>query len=173
MHEEYSALDNYLKEIQKYFISAEGQKLIAQLVAVVNDWRKVHNKVVELGNTTDPAMNAKAQQLSFTEERQKTRKLAETIRAVADTKMDFARNVSRQSREDYVLARNVTVFGVVLSVLFGLGLGGYFSRNMLRQLGDEPASLAGLAMRIAGGDLNAQFGSSGFSVGSPCQELAG
>ena len=157
MHEEYSDLDNYLKEIPKYFISIEAQKLIPQLLAVISDWRKVHNKVVELGSTTDPAMNAKAQQLSFTEERQKTRKLAETIRAVADTKMDFARNVSRQSRDDYVLARNVTVFGVVLSVLFGLGLGGYFSRNMLRQLGDEPASLAGLAMRIAGGDLNAQF----------------
>lgn len=63
MHEEYSDLDNYLKEIPKYFISIEAQKLIPQLLAVISDWRNVHKKVVELGSTTDPAMNAKAQQL--------------------------------------------------------------------------------------------------------------
>ena len=157
LHKEYSALDTYIKELPKYFISSEGQFLISQLSPVIKDWREVHKKVVELGSTTDPAMNAKAQQISSTEGRLKVRKLAEAIRKVADTKMDFAQQVSQQSRGDYLLARNVTVVGVVLSVLLGLGLGGYLSRNMLRQLGDEPASLAALALRIAGGDLEAQF----------------
>lgn len=157
LHAEYSALDNYLRELPKYFVSKEGQYLISQLASVVNDWRDVHKKIVELGSTTDPAMNAKAQQISATDGRLKVRKLAETIRAVAATKMDFARQVSEQSRSDYLLARNVTVLGVVLSVLMGLCMGGYLSRNMLRQLGDEPASLATLALRIAGGDLDAQF----------------
>ena len=157
LHAEYSALDNYLSELPKYFVSKEGQYLISQLASVVNDWRNVHKKIVELGSTTDPAMNAKAQQISATDGRLKVRKLAETIRAVANTKMDFARQVSEQSRSDYLLARNVTVLGVVLSVLMGLCMGGYLSRNILRQLGDEPASLAALALRIAGGDLDAQF----------------
>ena len=157
LHKEYSALDTYIKELPKYFISSEGQFLISQLSPVIKDWREVHKKVVELGSTTDPAMNAKAQQISSTEGRLKVRKLADAIRKVADTKMDFAHHVSEQSRGDYLLARNVTVVGVVLSVLLGLGLGGYLSRNMLRQLGDEPASLAALALRIAGGDLEAQF----------------
>ena len=157
LHKEYSALDTYIKELPKYFISSEGQFLISQLSPVIKDWREVHKKVVELGSTTDPAMNAKAQQISSTEGRLKVRKLAEAIRKVADTKMDFAQQVSQQSRGDYLLARNVTVVGVVLSVLLGLGLGGSLSRNMLRQLGDEPASLAALALRIAGGDLEAQF----------------
>lgn len=157
LHAEYSVLDKYLGELPGYFISKEGQYLVSQLLSVISDWRDVHKKIVELGSTTDPAMNAKAQQVSSTDGRQKVRKLAETIRAVAATKMDFARRVSEQSRSDYLLARNVTVLGVVLSVLMGLCMGGYLSRNMLRQLGDEPASLAALALRIAGGDLEAQF----------------
>ena len=157
LNAEYSVLDNYLVELPKYFISSEGQYIISQLKSVIQDWRNVHKKVVELGSTTDPAMNEKALQFSATEGQQKVRKLAETIRAVVDTKMDFARHVNEQSRTDFVLARNVTVIGVVLSVLLGLGLGGYLSRNMLRQLGDEPASLAALAQRIADGDLGAQF----------------
>ena len=47
--------------------------------------------------------------------------------------------------------------GIVASVLVGLGLGFMMARNMLRQLGDEPASLSQLALAIAGGDLNARF----------------
>ena len=165
LHKEYSALDTYIKELPKYFITSEGQFLISQLSPLIKDWRDVHKKVVELGSTTDPAMNAKAQQISSTEGRLKVRKLAEAIRKVADTKMDFAQHVSQQSRGDYLLARNVTVVGVALSVLLGLGLGGYLSRNMLRQLGDEPASLAALALRIAGGDLEAQFNPARKEVG--------
>ena len=165
LHEEYSTLDNYLNELPKFYISAEGQFLITQLKTVIQDWRAVHKKIVDLGSTTDPAMNAKAQQISSTEGRQKVRKLAETIRAVADTKMEFASNVSEQSRGDYILARNITIIGVVLSVLLGLGLGGYFSRKMLHQLGDEPGTLANLALRIAGGDLDAQFTSTRKEVG--------
>ena len=53
--------------------------------------------------------------------------------------------------------RMITIAGVVLSVLVGLGLGFVISRNMLRQLGDEPSELAELALRIAGGDLDARF----------------
>ena len=165
LHEEYSILDTYLKELPKYFISSEGQYFISKLSSAIKEWRDVHNKIVDLGSTTDPAMNAKAQQISSTEGRLKVRKLAETIRGVADAKMDFARHVSGQSRGDYLLARNVTVLGVVLSALLGLGLGGYLSRNMLRQLGDEPASLAALALRIAGGDLEAQFNPAKKEVG--------
>lgn len=155
--EEYSVLDSYLKEINKYFISAEGQMLLAKMAGVIKEWRDVHNKVVDLGKTTDPVMNAKAQELSLTIGREKTRNLATMIQGVVETKIDYARNVSQQSKADFVLARNITVGAVALSLLFGIGLGYLLARNMLRQLGDEPASLANLALRIAGGDLNAQF----------------
>lgn len=155
--EEYIILDNYLKEIQNYFISAEGQMFLAKMFGVIKEWRDVHNKTVELGKTTDPIMNAKAQSVSLTAGMEKTRELSTTIQDVVETKIDYARNVSQQSKADFVLARNITVGGVALSLLFGIGLGYLLARNMLRQLGDEPASLANLALRIAGGDLNAQF----------------
>ena len=163
--EEYIILDNYLKEIQKYFVSAEGQMFLAKMFGVIKEWRDVHNKTVELGKTTDPVMNAKAQSVSLTEGMEKTRKLSTTIQDVVETKIDYARNVSLQSKADFILARNITVGGVVLSLLFGIGLGYLLARNMLRQLGDEPASLADLALRIAGGDLNAQFNPNRSEIG--------
>ncbi|MDD3683552.1 MAG: methyl-accepting chemotaxis protein [Desulfovibrio desulfuricans] len=153
--DQYAVLDNYLKEIKKYFVSAEGQALLSKMSGVVKEWRDVHNKTVELGKTTDPAMKAKAQAISLTTGREKTRNLAATIQDVVDTKIAYAQKVSQQSKADFVLARNITMAGVVVSLLLGLGY--LLARNMLRQLGDEPASLADLALRIAGGDLNAQF----------------
>lgn len=163
--EEYTILDSYLKEIQKYFVSAEGQLSLSKMFAVIKEWREVHNKTVELGKTTDPAMNAKAQEISLTAGREKTQNLATTIQDVVDTKIAYAQKVSLQSKADFILARNITVGGVVLSLLLGIGLGYLLARNMLRQLGDEPASLAALALRIAGGDLNAQFNPSRTEIG--------
>ena len=110
-------------------------------------------------------MNARAQEISLTAGREKTQNLATTIQDVVDTKIAYAQKVSLQSKADFILARNITVGGVVLSLLLGIGLGYLLARNMLRQLGDEPASLAALALRIAGGDLNAQFNPSRTEIG--------
>ena len=163
--DEYAVLDNYLGEIKKYFVSAEGQAILSKMSGVVKEWRDVHNKTVELGKTTDPAMKAKAQEMSLTTGREKTRNLAATIQDVVNTKIAYAQKVSQQSKADFILARNITMAGVVVSLLLGLGLGYLLARNMLHQLGDEPASLADLALRIAGGDLNAQFNPSRKEIG--------
>ncbi len=163
--DEYAVLDNYLGEIKKYFVSAEGQAILSKMSGVVKEWRDVHNKTVELGKATDPAMKAKAQEMSLTTGREKTRNLAATIQDVVNTKIAYAQKVSQQSKADFILARNITMAGVVVSLLLGLGLGYLLARNMLHQLGDEPASLADLALRIAGGDLNAQFNPSRKEIG--------
>ena len=57
----------------------------------------------------------------------------------------------------YETNRNITIAGVILSVIIGLCVGIYMARKMLMQLGDEPAALSDLALEIAGGNLNAQF----------------
>ena len=157
LRKEYVILDKYLAEMPRYFMTQTAQKLLAELNGMVSEWRTVHNKIVELGNTTNPAMNQQAQELSSTKGRELVRKLADLLTDIGEKKLEFANAQSIQSKREYETAKMVTIVGVLLSVLVGLGLGYVISRNMLRQLGDEPASLAELALKIAGGDLEARF----------------
>ena len=157
LRKENAMLDKYLADIPRYFISETSKKLLADLNVLAREWRAVHNKIVELASTTDPAMNQQAQVLSSTKGRELVRKLADLLSEIGEMKLEFAESQSTQSLRDYETAKMVTIAGVLLSVLVGLGLGYVISRNMLRQLGDEPASLGELALKIAGGDLEARF----------------
>ena len=157
LQKEYVALDKLLNELPRYFITEAARQLLAQLNSQLGEWRTVHNKIVELGSSTDPAMNEKAQALSSTTGRDTAKRLADLLQEIGERKMAFAQDLSDKSAKDYDTARMITIAGVVLSVLVGLGLGFVISRNMLRQLGDEPSELAELALRIAGGDLDARF----------------
>ena len=157
LRKEYVLLDKCLAELPRYFITEKAQKLLAELNGLVSEWRAVHSKIVELGSSTDPAMNAKAQELSSTTGRELVRKLADMLTSVGAMKLEFAEAQSAQSMREYETARMITIVAVLLSVVVGLGLGFVISRNMLRQLGDEPAALSELALQIAGGDLEARF----------------
>ncbi|WP_225529901.1 methyl-accepting chemotaxis protein [Desulfovibrio desulfuricans] len=157
LQKEYVVLDKYHNELPRYFMTESARKLLAELNGLLSEWRTVHNKVVELGSTTDPAMNEKAQEISSTTGRALAKKLADLLQDIGQKKLEFAQELSRKSMQEYERARMITIVGVLLSVLVGLGVGYFLSRNMLRQLGDEPASLSELALQIAGGDLEAKF----------------
>ena len=157
LQKEYAVLDKYHNELPRYFMTESARKLLADLNSLLSEWRTVHNKVVELGSSTDPAMNAKAQEVSSTSGRALAQKLADLLQDMGQKKLEFAQEVSTKSMQDYERARMITIIGVLMSVLVGLSVGYLLSRNMLRQLGDEPASLSELALKIAGGDLEAKF----------------
>ena len=157
LQKEYVVLDKYINELPRYFMTDSARKQLAELNSLLSEWRTVHNKVVELGSSTDPAMNAKAQGVSSTTGRALAQKLADLLEDIGHKKLEFAQELSKKSMQDYENARMITIVGVLMSVLVGLGVGYLLSRNMLRQLGDEPASLSELALKIAGGDLEAKF----------------
>ena len=157
LQKEYAVLDKYHNELPHYFMTESARKLLAELNGLLSEWRTVHNKVVELGSTTDPAMNEKAQEVSSTTGRALAQKLADLLEDIGHKKLEFAQELSKKSMQEYERARLITIVGVLLSVLVGLGVGYFLSRSMLRQLGDEPASLSELALKIAGGDLDAKF----------------
>jgi len=157
VRKEYEILNAHLKEMPRYFVTQAAAQMLLELNVMISEWRSVHDKIMELGQTTDPAMNEQAQELSSTQGRVLARKLADQLQAIGERKMEFAQELSNRSIKDYETARMMTIAGVVLSVIIGLGLGYAISRNMLRQLGDEPIALSELALQIAGGDLEAKF----------------
>lgn len=79
--------------------------------------------------------------------------MAQNIQNAVDFKMRRTDELNDNSTRMYETSRLITILGVVASVLVGLGLGFIMARGMLRQLGDEPASLSQLALTIAGATL--------------------
>ena len=153
----YEILDKQINSLSRYYITKTGQDMLAKLVSTINDWRAVHNKVIELSSTTDPEMNRQGQQLSDGKARDLVRSFTRAVQEIADLKADFAKGMATNSYQAFETARIITITGIMLSVLLGLGLGYWMARNMRRQLGDEPAALSALALSIAGGNLETQF----------------
>ncbi|MTJ94089.1 MAG: chemotaxis protein [Desulfovibrio sp.] len=149
--------DTMLQELPIFFQSGEGKTLCNNVTKSAQAWLALHEKVVVLGKTTDAALNEQAQKLSTTDARQALGTLAQDIQKVVDFKLMRADQLNESSTRMYERSRLVTILGILASVLIGLGLGFLMARSMLRQLGDEPASLSQLALAIAGGDLEARF----------------
>ena len=154
---ERSKFESMLKDLPKYFQSGEGKDLCNKVLLSAQAWLTLHDKVIELGKTSDAALNAQAQKLSTNEARKAMAVMAQDMQNVVDFKLMRTDQLNESSTKMYETSRLITILGIVASVLVGLGLGFSMARNMLRQLGDEPASLSQLALAIAGGDLNARF----------------
>jgi len=149
--------DTHLGGLPAYFASERGKGLVTKLQELSVEWLKLHDEVVRLGNTTDAAQSKKAQVLSAGMGQTKAKELADLVQAVVEFKMQNAKKAADDSTAAYSGTRLIAVLATLLSVILGVGLGFLVSRDMLRQLGDEPGSISRLALRIAGGDLDVQF----------------
>jgi len=158
-------LDKDLAELDKFFYTEKGKAAIAKLREAVSDWVKVQDEVTRLGNTTDAAQSKKAQQLSATTGREKMRAVREVADDMVKMKQDVSHASAQSAAASYANVRMIAIIATIVSILLGVGLGIYVSRNMLLQLGDEPGSLSQLALRIAGGDLGVQFDSKRPEIG--------
>ena len=56
--------DASLKELPKFFQSGEGKRLCDKLTQSAQAWLALHDRVVELGKTSDAALNEQSQKLS-------------------------------------------------------------------------------------------------------------
>ena len=165
LNKEYKEYESILQDLPNYFVTTRGYELLASITTAAKEWRAVHDQVVELGKNVDPAANKEAQKISSTLGNDKQRALAQAIQTTVESKINTAKRLNTSSAAMYQQAFWITVAGIALSVLLGLSAGYFLARNMLRQLGDEPASLSALALEIAGGNLNAQFNPSRPEIG--------
>ncbi|NDY56090.1 chemotaxis protein [Desulfovibrio sulfodismutans] len=152
-----ATMQKEMGDIEQYYYTDEGRKKLGKVKEAINEWLKVHDEVITIGNTTDKEQKKKAQTLSSTTGRAKTAEVATAIEELIAFKQSMIKKNVDESADDYTTARMVCIVATLVSVLLGLGLGFVVSRNMLRLLGDEPSSLSSLALRIAGGDLDVRF----------------
>jgi len=150
-------LYQHIDNIQKYFHSPEGKAVLTPMLEAGKEWIKVHDEVVRLGDTTDTEQSKRAQQLSVTTGQAKAMALGEKVQAVVDFKRANARDAAANSAATYASTRIIAIVATLLSVLLGVGLGILVARGTVGQLGAEPRAIAEHALRIADGDLDAEF----------------
>jgi len=146
-----------LAAVKPFFQSEKGKPMLEELQTLFSQWLQVHDQVVVLGNTTDAESSAKALTLSSTMAREKKTALTKHVEAMARLSTDAAHESDQQIAAAYKHVVRVSVGICAVAVFLGVALGLLFARALMHQLGDEPASLAAIAKRIAGGDLKARF----------------
>ena len=158
IHEgERKGLDNDFMELKKRFVTEAGKDLVAELGMSLAEWLKVHEETVRLGNTTDPEQNKKAQNFSLNMERPKLEELTRMVEKAIAFKEEYAKGQADNIASASANIRLISVIATIASVICGLGIGFFIAHGIVKQLGDEPGSIASLAHRIAEGDLTVRF----------------
>jgi methyl-accepting chemotaxis protein len=146
-----------LAEARRYFYSDYGKDLMNRLTASVDGWLKVQDEVVSFGNSLNSASKNQAQSISVTRGAELVRAADAVVDEAVRGKKDAAKKSALAISASYERIRLISIVATIASILLGLGVGVLIARHMVRQLGDEPGSLADIALRIAGGDLEVKF----------------
>ena len=113
--------------------------------------RKVANKEATAAQGRDQYQGEQGGRTLFRDIHQKLEAFSDTQRSLRE----------QQSKENDLLGtRSVwtVILGTVLAVVFGTGIMLLTTRRVLRQVGGEPADIAGIADEIGKGNLDVQFG---------------
>ena len=98
-----------------------------------------------------------------------------SLRAATNAYVKYAQDQTaislKAEKSDYAQARWVLLALSALGLLTGLGAGFFITRNLVRALGAEPASLGATVKRMAEGDLNRIEGADAAAHGSVLESM--
>ena len=144
-------------QMKNFARTENGQVMMRKFDDLVAQWLQIHDDVVKTGNTTDSEQSKKAQVMSATKEEPKAQSLFQAIEEMIALKKDMAKKQAEDIGAMSSDIRLISIVATICSVLIGVGLGVVIALGIVKQLGDEPGSLAGIAKRIADGDLGVEF----------------
>ncbi len=143
---EYLLTETTLHEnIQQLETISESAHTYAQAMnEMVGNWQSVQELDAERSNVADQVL--------------------EEARLVAESGMDETQQVAEDTDTALESASGVLLVGIILSAIFGIVTAVFITRNVLLQLGDDPAVVAAIAQQVALGDLSIRFDRKGKAV---------
>ncbi|GAB6039184.1 methyl-accepting chemotaxis protein [Fundidesulfovibrio butyratiphilus] len=144
-------------ELRRYYWTESDKREYAKLQRLTNEWSKIHDEILRVGNTTDQDQSMKAQKMSATVGKEASDALERQFEVMMDSKRALSKKENEAINSTYHSITLVSVVATTVSVVLGVVLGILFARSLMGQLGDEPASLANIARRIASGELDYRF----------------
>jgi len=131
-----------------------GDPAFRDVERLFRKYADVNERIMTVGITMG---NARAEKLSNGIGREHRSELRAMLDGIAEaSEAEMMANVER-SDELYASVRNTALGLMVFALFCGLGVAFFLTRDILRQLGAEPAQVREVAMRIADGDLKVEF----------------
>ena len=130
--------------------TAKGLEIRARIAAAAGEARPLTDKVVEMAKLNQ---DAEATDLLMKQAAPATQRWQDIMDEYAALQKENTRNDSAAARASYERARLLMLALSALAVAVGAVAAVVIARTLLRQLGGEPDYAAGVAGRIAAGDL--------------------
>jgi methyl-accepting chemotaxis protein len=147
------AMDDYLAKAKPLFVSAEGQRLLNEYVAPSKEYRRVIVAALDQAEREPLAQRSEETNRAHLLARTQADNLDKLLDGLTDLKEARAGAKAQDTARLYHFSLTLMIVLVLGSLLIGLSLGWLITRALTRQLGGEPAAVAGVATRIADGDL--------------------
>ncbi|ALT75929.1 methyl-accepting chemotaxis protein [Paucibacter sp. KCTC 42545] len=119
----------------------------------------------------DQGDNASAQTLLWTKAKPQYVQWLASINKLIDFEETRVQASNKTAIEEAVGFRAVMLFALAVALACGIGLAWVISRNIVSQLGAEPAALGEAAQRVAAGDLSSVLGATHAPAGSVLASL--
>lgn len=147
-----SSTDN-LDKAKPLFFSDRAKVLFEQYAAVAQDYEKELWQTLELAEKEPLQQRSAELSASMAQTRVHANKLDGVLDELSTQKEVRAAQAYVETEQLYDSSRAIMVLLVIFSTFSGILLGALITRSLKRQLGGEPDYAAGVASRIAAGDL--------------------
>jgi methyl-accepting chemotaxis protein len=146
-----------IEQARKLFHSEKGKDLLEKVTKDWQEYQPIGNKVISMALAEDLQKVRGSVELSNGVAREKVSAINSLIDEATKLKEGNAKVIAAQTRELYQESRWFMVLLIVGSVCFGVLAGVLISIGLARQLGGEPGYIAGIAEKVADGDLTIRF----------------
>lgn len=153
MKENFEAAQDMLRDLPRYYVSAENRALIEQLATALRGYQAGAEKAIQKAKESTFSARDQAFEIMTREALPNGSTAENLIMRLLDAKQQNARRIAAQVEELQQTAITLTAIITAVGVLLAVLLGFLLSRSILRQLGGEPDEVADIAGAIAQGDL--------------------
>jgi len=150
-----------LDQAKQLFFSEKGKELLGKVSRDWQEYQAVDQKVLDLALAEGTQMERSSVQLSNGPAREKMLELNKLIEEATKLKEDNARKIAEETQRLYHENRMFMIMLITGSVLLGIAIGLLITASLSRQLGGEPGYIAGIAEKVAEGDLTIRFANNG------------
>jgi methyl-accepting chemotaxis protein len=148
--------DNMVKA-KPLFYTDEAKAGLAKVDKAWEEYISLHRQILEAAKRERLNEKKTSVEMSMGAGREKLDALDDAMTALTKIKEDNAKTASDETTKIYHASRNLMLTLIAVGVLFGIAIGLFISKILIKQLGDEPPVIAGIADRIARGDLTVTF----------------
>ncbi|WP_034623932.1 methyl-accepting chemotaxis protein [Maridesulfovibrio hydrothermalis] len=149
VHSEMSALTGGLKALDKKLQNPERRKLLAEVLDLKGQYEAAFDSLVQVIFKRNDVISNHLDKLG-----------SEIAKDVEDVKLSVMADQDTLGPQLQVANNQAVMMAVIVSLIalaVGVFTAGFIIRTVSRQLGADPAEIADVAQKIAGGDLDLRF----------------